>query len=554
MEESPVNQVKQLTNEIGRLKIAVASAFSRPVLELMRLFTQEFQILRLAAEGNSVEMIRLLRYLNDELPKIEDKQKRVNLIFFKRGELIKERIKLQKEVDRLAAKNADWLLQESAVKRVEEITKRINLLGAELIKYQKGFVITDPIIVTDEDDDPGGTKLDEKIKPTIESLKVFNATVKGIFEQMEQEYRNNKLTIAEYFEERRDLARAVYKEEVRVLTDLLAKTEDENDQTKIRNDLKAKEIGLQTTLNRLKFEEVQAEENLAKAKEEVNTLLLDIEKRADIINSAQYRRELAELTARQQEEKDIIINSKLETYEKERALKRAQVAWEKEQDKLLFDFTKRTQLERLDLANQVAGGILTTFDNLYKASGEKVKAFFVLSRLAAAAQATVSGAAAMVKSYEFDPYGFLAGTIALATATQVGTILGTTIAGLYEGGQIHGPGGRDVIPAMLTNREFVQPTRSVDYYGTGIMEAMRQRAIPKEVFTGFGGLSPRTSSRFFNEGGLAVGDQPGGTALQINNIVDPELFGDYLATSSGEDMVLNVITKRSYEINQRLRA
>lgn len=40
----------------------------------------------------------------------------------------------------------------------------------------------------------------------------------------------------------------------------------------------------------------------------------------------------------------------------------------------------------------------------------------------------------------------------------------------------------DNIPAMLTAREYVQPVDSVDYYGTGIMDAMRRRLIPREAF------------------------------------------------------------------------
>lgn len=40
----------------------------------------------------------------------------------------------------------------------------------------------------------------------------------------------------------------------------------------------------------------------------------------------------------------------------------------------------------------------------------------------------------------------------------------------------------DNIPAWLTAREFVQPVSAVDYYGVGVMEAMRLRKIPREAF------------------------------------------------------------------------
>jgi hypothetical protein len=64
--------------------------------------------------------------------------------------------------------------------------------------------------------------------------------------------------------------------------------------------------------------------------------------------------------------------------------------------------------------------------------------------------------------------------------------------GLAEGGQVFGPGTAtsDSIPTLLSNREFVQPVASVDYYGTDLMEALRLRRIPREMLPGFakGGL------------------------------------------------------------------
>lgn len=72
---------------------------------------------------------------------------------------------------------------------------------------------------------------------------------------------------------------------------------------------------------------------------------------------------------------------------------------------------------------------------------------------------------------------------------------------LAEGGPVYGPGTgtSDDVPAMerssgapfwLSNGEFVQPAASVDYYGQGLMEALRRRAIPRGAVRGFaaGGL------------------------------------------------------------------
>ncbi|WP_047893247.1 hypothetical protein [Micromonospora sp. RV43] len=57
------------------------------------------------------------------------------------------------------------------------------------------------------------------------------------------------------------------------------------------------------------------------------------------------------------------------------------------------------------------------------------------------------------------------------------------------GGSVWGRGTStsDSIPAWLSNGEFVQPAASVDYYGQGLMEAIRHRLLPREIMPGFAG-------------------------------------------------------------------
>lgn len=61
----------------------------------------------------------------------------------------------------------------------------------------------------------------------------------------------------------------------------------------------------------------------------------------------------------------------------------------------------------------------------------------------------------------------------------------STGPGHATGGLIVGPGTKtsDDIPAMLSNREFVQPAAAVDHYGVAFMEMIRTRRLPK--LTGF---------------------------------------------------------------------
>lgn len=81
-------------------------------------------------------------------------------------------------------------------------------------------------------------------------------------------------------------------------------------------------------------------------------------------------------------------------------------------------------------------------------------------------------------------------TLGLFT-NQRGDSGGLASAGrLATGGPISGPGGPtdDVIHAMLSAGEYVQPADVVDYYGVGFMEALRSKQLPK--FASGGKVSP----------------------------------------------------------------
>lgn len=63
---------------------------------------------------------------------------------------------------------------------------------------------------------------------------------------------------------------------------------------------------------------------------------------------------------------------------------------------------------------------------------------------------------------------------------------GIGIPGHATGGKISGPGTKtsDSVLMWGSTGEFMQPAHAVDYYGTGIMEAIRRKAIPRDWFQG----------------------------------------------------------------------
>jgi hypothetical protein len=153
-------------------------------------------------------------------------------------------------------------------------------------------------------------------------------------------------------------------------------------------------------------------------------------------------------------------------------------------------------------------------------------------------------------------------------AMQLGVIAAQTFA---KGGEVKGNSPSktsDNIPAWLTANEFVQPVDSVEYYGKGVMEALRKRIIPKEVFQGY--RLPVLSYARSSRSGYAMGGevsrkptnvdtskeeraaQTVNTTANITNVVDPSLFEKYIQTGAGKNAVINVIRGNAYMVKQAL--
>ena len=88
------------------------------------------------------------------------------------------------------------------------------------------------------------------------------------------------------------------------------------------------------------------------------------------------------------------------------------------------------------------------------------------------------------------------------------------------------------------------------------MEAMRRRAVPREIFAGVGSFAARRPSiPSFAEGGMvsspAMSDARAGGPT-IVNFLDAGVMDRYLASIDGQRAIMNVISKRSYEARNAL--
>lgn len=213
------------------------------------------------------------------------------------------------------------------------------------------------------------------------------------------------------------------------------------------------------------------------------------------------------------------------------------------------------------------------FAALYEATGKKSKEMFY-------AQKAISIALTLMRTYEAAQTAFQKGQESASGAA--GTVLGVTMAALAtaqglarvalirqqslaEGGEVDGfsPHSKaDNIQASLTAGEYVHPVSAVQYYGRGLMEAIRTKAIPKSAMVGFSSPTRPPSQRFrFQAGGAvargvqnatrdAVGAQQ---PIIINNIRDPQEAEQLIQSQPGQDSVWNVIASNPHKLNQIMK-
>ncbi len=119
------------------------------------------------------------------------------------------------------------------------------------------------------------------------------------------------------------------------------------------------------------------------------------------------------------------------------------------------------------------------------------------------------------------------------------------------GGRVSGPGGprSDMVPAMLSDGEFVIQARSVQKYGAGFFSRLNQGLIPRDVrdlkryatggIVGTSGLTAETRRGTDLKGELTLGLGDG-------------LVVEHMGSSAGERLVLKIINKNRRGIRSSL--
>ncbi len=350
-------------------------------------------------------------------------------------------------------------------------------------------------------------KLDEAgTKAQIDRLKAATSTQLA---EMASLYAAGKSAAEKYFADRKAAMDRQYQDEAAAIRKLADAETDPAKKIDLESQLYALEQQHRTDLIRLADEQAEAEARIAENRRQAEEILADIRNRAqladDSVLSAKFSRELAEMDQRHAEE----IKRLTELKATKEQLDDAYINHKIEKERLLADQEKRIWESKMEAAEFVAAGMSETFAWLYSQTGEKVKAFFYLQKTAAIAEAVIQTELAAAKALgQTGIFGIPMSTLIRAQGMlRVAAIAAQRLAvgGMVTGSSPHEKA--DNVPVMATAGEFMQPVSAVKYYGVRVMEAIREKAIPRDIFANFALPAPRMAGSY----ALADGGQvPGG--------------------------------------------
>ena len=484
------------------------------------------------------------------------------------SDVLKENAKFWKESKENAQDQLDVLLKQPS--NYEKIMKTVNRIRAQALKYVADIKLMEE----------AQGKLSKTQTKALASFKAMTKSAllhlteetKIAMAKLQEAFDAGEIGVVKLFKRRRELLTKEFEATMKTLQTQLAL---ERDPTKA--------LGIEDKIFKAKSKFALDEIKLNKDK---NDAILAEKQRMISIETLmeELRRKAGEgaggLEGQQEEERQNLLAEQATTFaqleeqlkghkDKEALLTEAHRLQELERDKQAGEQRLAIQEAVLTGISETLGGLEQAFGEAFEASGKKIKAFFLLQKAAAIAQTIIStyqGAQSAYKSaLEIPIVGKFLAPIAAATAVAAGLARVATIRAqtFAMGGPVEGSSPTKVsdnIPAMLTAGEFVHPVKTVQHYGAGAMEAIRKRMVPKSLLQDF--IAPTIKRNYgyaFQAGGPVrpgrnIPEGEGGDrGVVIANFYDPEELSRFLATSRGQDAVVNAIAGRAGTVRRVLQ-
>jgi hypothetical protein len=484
---------------------------------------------------------------------------------------IKKRI-LQNEINLLGVK------QQSSNLTTEEIA-RLKILQSGLDKVieqlrtgnYKGIPLTPPSNL-----EPGKST-DPKAQLAIldAALNKYEANIKFILANLDRAFDENRITIEKWGEDQKKYLIQQAEVEIKNLEEKIKLCKEDDQKTELRSKLDVIQIDLKN-----KLADVEAKVNTELKKQNdlkadaIDKLETESAKAKETVlgGTSGDSAELRQLKKSQTEEQKVLkdayklqydnlikagnnkIQAKNALADQEILIQHKVTQDEQELAKKSAEIQRQKALDTLNALQSITSGFTQMMTNLASLTGEKSKMMFDITKAAAMAEAIVNIALGYTKALsQGGVYGAVLGAIVLtAGAVQMATIASTEYAppkaekgGLLYGKR-HSQGG---IPIEAEGGEYIQPRPAVTYYGLNVMEAIRQRAIPKSAFAGIGSFNTKNISGIAAVGG-SIPSSIAKNQTTIVNFVDPILMENYLSTARGQRAIVNVIKQNYFELSR----
>lgn len=377
---------------------------------------------------------------------------------------------------------------------------------------------------------------DERAKETLEAAVSSRAArlaagTQTALDLLEDIYRKGEASLTDYFDRRRALLETQVHLEIAGLKALAEAETDPIKMQELNDRIFEKEEAHRRALIGLARDQAEAEQKIADNRVAAEAILADLRHRAAIGTGTSldggFLSELGQMDNRHAEEIQRLrdLNAEKEKIDEAYRLQKL------ERDRMLVDQELRLNEYRLKATSDLAGGMSALFQALYDGTGQKQKEFFYIAKAAAVAEAIINAYLAYTKAMA---QGGLWGKIAAASALASGMVAVAKIQAqtLAVGGPVLGrsPNDRaDNIPIWATAGEFMQPVSAVKYYGTSVMEALRQRLIPRDFFARFALPSHHPAMSFTLADGGGVPPSPGAFSLSVPVSISGATNADRLA-------------------------
>lgn len=415
-------------------------------------------------------------------------------------------------------------------------------------------------------------------------LTKFQALQQTRATELEKALDGNAVSLAEYYDRKKAMAeesseaeieaiRAKYGAEIQAIEDQLEHESDLAVAKKLRNSLAEKELELTTELyvkeqalaRDLLDIETKRAEALEKNNQVKSDLLSDLKERAEGEQSTEDRfaGELEALASKH--EKELSLMEEHGASKKE--LLEAQALQEQEIENRKAEHQKAIYDQRITWAKDFVGGMADSMQALYASGLAQSESMFQVYKAFAIAQAVIATYESAQKAYNSMasiPYvgpalGAAAAGVAIASGmARVAAIKSSQPKGYAYGGLIGGPdeGNRaDNVTIRATPGEYMMDRPTVRHYGVRVMEALRQRLIPRDLLSGvqLPVMRPAYAGPGFAYGGQ-IGRQntpsPAPQQTTIVNLTDKSELDRYLASVEGQNAIMNIISSKRRSVKR----